>query len=279
MVKFLAWLDISVLAGGITEMSAAIELDRLRKRCKEYRGMSFHTISAFGAHGAIVHYNVSEASNCRIAPSGIYLIDSGGHYTGGTTDITRTIAIGIPTDEQKNRYTLVLKGHIALARAIFPKGTKGVQLDLLARKPLWDKGLDYGHGTGHGVGFYLNVHEGPHSISPSKLASPGLEPGMFVTDEPGFYKEDEYGIRIENMLLVVHERRFPESDVPFYRFETLTLCPYEQRLIEKSLLTKEEVDYIDSYHNEIYRRLSPCIEADATLNWLVHATKPLKEKD
>jgi Xaa-Pro aminopeptidase len=275
MVRFLCWLDANVRGGSVTEESAARRLGELRAENEGYAGPSFHTISAFGEHGAIVHYSYTSASSIPIAGNGLYLVDSGAHYPGGTTDITRTISIGNPTPEQKALYTCVLKGHIALATARFPKGTKGVQLDTLARKPLWDLGLDYGHGTGHGVGFYLNVHEGPQSISSSKLSAPGLEPGMLVSDEPGYYKRGGYGIRIENILLVVEDRDVGESDTPFYRFRTMTLCPYEKRLIEPSLLAVGEALYIDLYHAKIKETLINRLESAEERAWLETATTPI----
>ncbi len=276
MVKFLHWMENNVQSGNVTEESASAKLEEYRRESKEYRGPSFHTISAFNEHGAIVHYSYTHESSLNIKSPGLYLVDSGAHYPGGTTDITRTIAIGSATDEQKELYTRVLKGHIQLALSVFPKGTKGVQLDTLARKPLWDKGFDYGHGTGHGVGFYLNVHEGPHSISPSKLSSPSLEPGMLVTDEPGYYKKGEYGIRIENILLVDLHPRYLFEGMQFYRFKTLTLCPYEPNLIDSTLLSSDEVSFINAYHKKVFEALSPGIKDRILVEWLKEKTKPFE---
>jgi Xaa-Pro aminopeptidase len=275
MVRFLFWLEKNVGSGSVTEKSASEKLEEYRGLDRDYRGPSFHTISAFGGHGAITHYSHTEESSIPVTIPGIYMIDSGAHYPGGTTDITRSIAIGTPTQEQRDRYTRVLKGHIQLALAIFPKGTKGIQLDILARKSLWDKGLDYGHGTGHGVGFYLNVHEGPHSISPSRPATPGLEPGMIVTDEPGYYKQGEYGIRIENILLVDIHDKFDHSTSRFHRFRTLTLCPYDRNLIDTELLSETETAFVDAYHQRVNDLLSVGLSDAGEKDWLAKMTAPI----
>jgi Xaa-Pro aminopeptidase len=240
--KFREWLyaqDPQTL----NEIKAAEQLEQFRRECPHYKSPSFPTISAFGSNGAIVHYHASKRSNVQFTKSGLYLVDSGGQYCEGTTDITRVFPIGHPTDEQRNAYTWVLKGHIRLALSMFPKGTTGHQLDALARYDLWQQGLNYEHGTGHGVGSYLSVHEGPQGISPRINATP-LQPGMVVSNEPGYYKTGEYGIRIEN-LMVVKESQYNG----YLCFETLTQVPYEERLIETSLLTEAELTYIQQFNN------------------------------
>jgi Xaa-Pro aminopeptidase len=216
-----------------------------------------------------VHYKVSEKSSRRIEQNSIYLIDSGGQYLDGTTDITRTLAVGTPTAEMKDRFTRVLKGHIALATVKFPKGTSGSSLDVLARRPLWEVGLDYDHGTGHGVGSYLSVHEGPQRISkaPNRVA---LEPGMIISNEPGYYKEGEYGIRIENLIVV----QPVEGQPNMLQFETITLAPIDINLIDRSLLTADEVAWLNAYHKRVRETLSPNLD-DATKVWLAEATRPI----
>lgn len=236
--KFRDWLYAQHPAT-LNEISAAEQLEAFRRECPQYKGQSFPTISAFGGNGAIVHYHASEQSNQQFTASGLYLVDSGGQYREGTTDITRVFAIGTPTDEQRKAYTLVLKGHIRLALSVFPIGTTGHQLDALARYDLWQHGLNYEHGTGHGVGSYLSVHEGPQGISP-RMNGIALHPGMVVSNEPGYYKTGEYGIRIESMMVVT------ESVHPGYLcFETLTQVPYEEKLIDRSLLSDAEINFIE----------------------------------
>jgi Xaa-Pro aminopeptidase len=249
--RFFEWLHTQSLEGETTELSAAQKLHELRKEGDLFQDLSFDTISGFGAHGAIIHYGVTPKSNVPLKREGLYLLDSGGQYLTGTTDVTRTIALGTPTTEQKNRYTRVLKGHIALAQAIFPAGTTGIQLDVLARQFLWQVGCDYDHGTGHGVGSYLSVHEGPQGISKRAPDVP-LKPGMILSNEPGYYKEGEYGIRIENLMTVVE---LPHLQ-GFYGFETLTLAPLDLTLIEDSLLTDEERAWIEGYHEQIQKMMS-----------------------
>lgn len=236
-----------------TEMSAASRLYEFRKNGEHFKGLSFPTISGFQDHGAIIHYGVTPQTDRPLKGNGLYLVDSGGQYLNGTTDVTRTIAIGMPTLEQKDRYTRVLKGHIALAQAIFPKGTTGAQLDPLARQFLWHIGEDYAHGTGHGVGSYLSVHEGPQGVSP-RAADVSLQPGMILSNEPGYYKEGAYGIRIENLMVVVEKPECPG----FYGFETLTLVPLDPNLIENSLLTEGERHWIADYHQRISDTLFSC---------------------
>lgn len=244
--RFFAWLQEQPLTGETTELSAAEKLHSLRKKGQLFQDLSFETISAFGPHGAIIHYGVTPKSNSPLKREGLYLLDSGGQYLTGTTDVTRTLALGSPTTEQKDRYTRVLKGHIALAQAIFPDGTTGAQLDSLARQFLWDVGCDYDHGTGHGVGSYLSVHEGPQGIS-KRGSDVSLKPGMILSNEPGYYKAGEYGIRIESLVMVVEIPHLPG----FYGFETLTLCAFDQNLIDTSLLTANEKDWIDNYHARV----------------------------
>ena len=249
--QFLKWLEKQPLKGETTEISAAEKLYEFRKTGEHFKGLSFETISGFGSHGAIIHYRVTPESNVPLTREGIYLLDSGGQYLTGTTDVTRTVALGTPTVEQKDRYTRVLKGHIALATASFPVGTTGVQLDVLARQFLWEAGYDYDHGTGHGVGCYLNVHEGPQGISKRGTVVP-LRPGMILSNEPGYYKEGEYGIRIENLVRVVEL-----SDLKgFYGFETLTLVPLDKKLIDDSLLTEKERKWIQDYEEKISKIVS-----------------------
>ncbi len=275
LTRFLGWVAAEATGGGVTEMAAAEKLRAFRGESHLLRDLSFDTISGAGPNGAIVHYRVSEATNRALEPGTLYLVDSGGQYPDGTTDVTRTIAIGTPTAEMRRHYTLVLKGHIALATARFPAGTTGSQLDGFARRPLWDAGLDYDHGTGHGVGSYLSVHEGPQRISklPSSVA---LKPGMIVSNEPGFYLEGAYGIRIEN-LVVVREATL-ESDDDSARtmlcFETLTLAPLDRALIDGALLTDEERAWVDAYHARVREEIGPRIDEE-TATWLEAATRAL----
>lgn len=274
MVKFLHWLEIAWPAG-ITEISAADELERLRRADPECVDLSFATISGFAANGAIVHYRSSEATNRRIDNSNLYLVDSGGQYWYGTTDITRTIHLGEPTAEQILHYTLVLKGHLALRHTLFPSGTCGEHLDSLARHPLWQAGLNYGHGTGHGVGCYLCVHEGPQRISPGYSKVP-LEPSMIVSNEPGVYFAGQYGIRIENLCAIIESVPATESKSgePFYLFADLTKVPYARNLIDKAKLTSQEIRWIDEYHREVYELLGGDLTEDQR-TWLAMATAPL----
>lgn len=256
VIHFWRWLEQQA---NVTEMQAQDYLETCRAKMDLHQSASFSTVSAFGAHGAIVHYRSGIETNIAIE-KGIYLLDSGGQYLDGTTDITRTFAIGTPTQEQRIHYTLVLKGHIALANIHFPAGTTGAQLDVLARQYLWGYGLDYAHGTGHGVGSYLNVHEGPQGIS--RVFSTVLEPGMVLSNEPGLYFEGRYGIRIENLQMV--KKSIYEG---FLCFESLTLVPYETELIEKSLLTQVELDWLESYYQEILKNISPLLSKDEQ-HWL-----------
>jgi Xaa-Pro aminopeptidase len=274
MVRFLSWLKRTAAQGGVTEISAAETLDAFRKEQDLYQGPSFVPISSYAAHGAIVHYRATPETDVEIGPQGLYLIDSGGQYLDGTTDITRTVALGSPTEEQRDRFTLVLKGHINLALASFPRGTKGIQLDTLARLPLWDRGLNYGHGTGHGIGSYLNVHEGPQTLSHSTGVDVALEKGMFLSIEPGYYKEGEYGIRIENLAYVVQDEARTTESLEFYRFETVTLCPIDLALILPERLTRQELLYLNRYHERVRETLSPHLSGDDR-QFLEDATRPL----
>lgn len=249
--RFFEWLQEQPLEGETTELSAAQKLYEFRKEGHLFQDLSFETISAFGAHGAIIHYGVTPQSSIPLKREGLYLLDSGGQYLTGTTDVTRTIALGTPTSEQKDRYTRVLKGHIALAQAIFPDGTTGAQLDILARQFLWEVGCDYDHGTGHGVGSYLSVHEGPQGISKRASNAP-LKPGMILSNEPGYYKEGDYGIRIESLVIVIEIPHLPG----FYGFETITLCALDLNLIDDALLTDRERVWIKSYHERVGEKLS-----------------------
>lgn len=273
VVRFLAWLDRAIAAGEtVDEIAAVRALEAQRAGSQALREISFDTISGSGPNGAIVHYRVTEATNRRLRPGELFLLDSGAQYLEGTTDITRTVAIGRPSAEMRERFTLVLKGHIAIATARFPKGTRGIDLDPFARRALWARGLDYDHGTGHGVGSYLSVHEGPQSISRAGMAV--IEPGMIISNEPGYYKEGAYGIRIENLVLVTEPDKPEGGDREMLGFETLTLVPIDRRLIDKALLTPDEIGWIDTYHAAVRETIGPELDAP-TRSWLETATKPL----
>ena len=285
MVKFLKWLDDyrwnegtevrgyeNGLSPELTELSVEKKLKSLRAEQPLYRGLSFDTIAAYGSHGAIVHYEPTPATDIPLKPEGLLLLDSGGQYLDGTTDITRTIALGPLTDEMKHVYTLVLKGHIQIEMAKFPSGISGTQLDVLAKQAMWREGLHYMHGTGHGVGSFLNVHEGPHQIRMEWKPAP-LVAGMTVTDEPGIYLEDRFGVRIENTLLIVPYMKSEFGE--FLQFEPLTLCPIDKRPIDVAMLTDEERQWLDDYHRMVYDRLSPCLDEDEKA-WLREATGKLK---
>lgn len=273
VTRFLAWLSQATQASRITEMDAANQLLFFRQENPLFISPSFHTISASGAHGAIVHYHPTPQTNQDLDLNSLYLVDSGGQYLNGTTDITRTIAIGVPTPEQKDRFTRVLKGHVALATALFPRGTTGSQLDVLARYSLWQAGLDYNHGTGHGVGSYSNVHEGPQRISkgPSLV---GLQAGMILSNEPGYYKAGAYGIRLENLVLVVEKGISEDGEQPFFGFETLTQAPIDISLIEEGMLTSEERTWLNTYHRHVRDTLTPYLDEKETA-WLLNATKEI----
>ena len=270
MVKWLRWLKPAVEAGGQSEISVSDKLEQMRKEANEFRDLSFSTISGYNAHGAIVHYTATPDTNAALHPEGLLLVDSGAQYTCGTTDITRTIALGPVTPEMRRAYTLVLKANIALATTPFPEGTNGTQFDSVARSVLWRGGLHYMHGTGHGVGWRLCVHEGPHSIRMDWRPEP-LCPGMTVTDEPGVYIEGQFGIRTENMMLVVES----ELGAPFLRLEPLTLCPIDTAPIDLSLMTKEETEWLNKYHARVRTELLPLLTDEQDREWLTNATKPI----
>ncbi len=279
VARFMHWLSVEGPKGEVTELSAAEALHQFRRDCGDLRDLSFDTISGAGPNGAIVHYRVSEETNRTLSPSSVYLVDSGGQYPDGTTDITRTVWIG-PGEagaEEKDRFTRVLKGHIALARAIFPRGTAGSQLDTLARQHLWQAGVDYAHGTGHGVGSFLAVHEGPQRIAKSAGGQAGtgqeLLPGMFLSNEPGYYKTGAYGIRIENLVLV-EQRDIPGAEGDYFGFETLTHVPIGRELVEPTLLDGPETAWWNAYHARVWEILSPQLEG-AALAWLKEQCAPL----
>ena len=270
MVRFLIWLQKNIGNGNLTELSIDEQLYKERSAMENFRGISFATIAGYQEHGAIVHYEADEHSASTLKPEGLLLIDSGAQYLDGTTDITRTIPLGPTTEEQKKDYTLVLKGFIQLAMAEFPQGTCGTQLDVLARLAMWKEGINYGHGTGHGVGHFLNVHEGPHQIRMNNVPTP-LQPGMTVTNEPGIYRAGKYGIRTENTMLTVPSRKTDFGE--FYKFEQLTLCPINTETILWGMLSPEETNWLNEYHETVYSKLSPLL-TDEEKQWLRNATNP-----
>ncbi len=271
MVKFIKWVKENVNNEEITEISAAEKLKKFRAEGKDFIGISFETIAGYGPHGAIIHYKASEETSSKLQSKGLFLVDSGAQYLDGTTDITRTIALGELTQEEKEDYTLVLKGHLNLSTAIFLEGTPGCSLDVLARRALWSKGLDFKHGTGHGIGYLLNVHEGPQGIR-RELNPVALEEGMIVSNEPGVYKAGKHGVRIEN-LIAVQEKE--ENDFgKFMCFKDLTLCPYELEAIETSLLNEDEKCWLNNYHRKVFEKLSPYLLEDE-ISWLRNATKAI----
>ena len=277
MVRFLAWLDARAGREMLDEIAVVEALEGFRRETNALRDISFETICGAGEHGAIVHYRVNRDSNRALGENELLLIDSGGQYVDGTTDITRTVIAGTPTDEHRDRYTRVLKGMIAISRARFPKGVGGQHLDALARAPLWETGLDYDHGTGHGVGSYLSVHEGPQGIS--RRSTVALEPGMILSNEPGYYRDGAYGIRIENLIVCIPAPALPGGDDRAQlAFETLTHVPFDRRLIDTALLTKGELDWIDAYHADTLIKVGPLLEGEA-LDWLTHACAPLAPAD
>ncbi|MBA3678468.1 MAG: aminopeptidase P family protein [Sphingosinicella sp.] len=277
LTRFLYWISNEAPKGGVDELIAAEKLHEFRRQCGDLRDLSFSTISGAGPNGAIVHYKVTEETNRPLEMDSIYLVDSGGQYPDGTTDVTRTVVIGSPTAEMRDRFTRVLKGHIAIATARFPDGTRGSQLDSFARQYLWQAGLDYAHGTGHGVGSYLAVHEGPQRISPAGSSQSGgdepLRAGMFLSNEPGYYKTGEYGIRIENLVLVI-QLEIPGAEKKMLGFETLTFAPIERRLIDNALLTEAEQSWVDDYHAQVLEVVGPQLEGDV-LDWLKAQCAPL----
>jgi Xaa-Pro aminopeptidase len=272
VVRFLAWLDKEAPSGKLTEIDAVAALETFRHETGALKDISFPTIAGAGPNGAIVHYRVTRASNRTIKKNELFLIDSGAQYEDGTTDITRTIIVGEPSEEMRDRFTRVLKGHIAIATAIFPENTSGAQLDPLARTALWQAGLDFDHGTGHGVGSYLSVHEGPARIS--KLGTVALRRGMILSNEPGYYKTAAYGIRIENLVLVIAAPEPVAAEKPLNAFETLTLAPIDRRLIETGMLSPKERAWLNSYHERVHEVLGPLVDAP-TRSWLNAATRPL----
>jgi len=271
LARFLAWVDREAPSGKLTEIDAVEALETFRRETGALKDVSFPTISGTGPNGAIVHYRVTRKSNRRIAPGDLLLIDSGAQYEDGTTDVTRTIAIGEPTDEMRDRFTRVLRGHIAIARAVFPDGISGAQIDSFARQFLWHAGIDFDHGTGHGVGSYLSVHEGPARIS--KLGTTALKRGMILSNEPGYYKTDAFGIRIENLELVV-EKKIEGAEKPMNGFATLTLAPIDRRLINANRISKQELAWINAYHARVREEIGPLVD-EATKVWLEAATEPL----
>ncbi len=277
IAKFLHWIDEEAPKGDVDELKASDHLEALRRENPELRDLSFDSISGAGPNGAIIHYKSDEKTNRKLETGTLYLIDSGGQYVDGTTDITRTVPVGEPTDEMRDRFTRVLKGHIALATAVFPKGTRGMQLDSFARRPLWEAGLDYGHGTGHGVGSYLAVHEGPQRIAPASSSQSGvdepLQAGMILSNEPGYYKAGEYGIRIENLVLVV-KKQIEGAEKEMLGFETLTFAPIDRRLIKKDMLSKSEIDWLNDYHRQVVDKIGPTLSG-SDRDWLEQACAPI----
>jgi Xaa-Pro aminopeptidase len=272
--RFLAWLAREAPSGNLSEIETVEALENFRRDTGALKDVSFPTISGSGPNGAIVHYRVTEKSNRKVAPGELFLVDSGAQYEDGTTDITRTVAVGEPTKEMRDRFTRVLKGHIAIARAVFPDGTTGAQLDSFARAPLWSAGLDFDHGTGHGVGSYLSVHEGPARIS--KLGAAALKRGMILSNEPGYYKAGSYGIRIENLVLVIEAPNVAGGERPLNAFETLTLAPIDRSLIMPAMLDPGETGWLDSYHARVRAALTPLVDS-TTKAWLEMATRPLAD--
>ncbi len=273
IARFLHWIDTEAQSGAVDEIEAAVKLEEFRRSSAELKDISFETISAAGPNGAFPHYRVNTASTRKLEQGSLYLVDSGGQYPDGTTDITRTVPIGQPSEAQRRHFTLVLKGHIALSVIRFPEGTSGAALDALARAPLWMAGHDYDHGTGHGVGSYLGVHEGPQRISKAPNTVP-LKPGMIVSNEPGYYQVGAYGIRIENLQFVT-----PPADVPphgdrkMLGFETLTMAPIHRGLVDLTLLTSDEIAWLDAYHGQVREKVLPFLDGEAA-EWLVKACEP-----
>lgn len=273
LVRFLHWLDTEAQSGHVDEIEAALKLESFRTALPELKDLSFETISAAGPNGAFPHYRVNTASTLKLTPGSLYLVDSGGQYPDGTTDVTRTVPIGQPTARMRRHFTLVLKGHIALSAIRFPAGTPGAALDVLARAALWMAGHDYDHGTGHGVGSYLGVHEGPQRIAKAGNAVP-LRPGMIVSNEPGYYQVGAYGIRIENLQVVTPASAIENGDRAMLGFETLTMAPIHRGLIDAALLTPDETVWLDAYHAEVRKRVLPRLDGEAAA-WLIRATEPL----
>jgi Xaa-Pro aminopeptidase len=276
MARFLKWVDDNAPGGGLTELDVEAQLLKFRQKDADLSDTSFDTIAGWAGNGAIVHYRATPATNATIMPPGILLIDSGGQYkSGGTTDITRTVAVGKPTQQMKEHFTLVLKGHIAVATARFPEGTKGPAIDAMARRALWDRNLDYDHGTGHGVGCYLAVHEEACGISTREGAFP-FRPGMLISNEPGYYRANAYGIRIENLVLVKEDGAREGSKRKMLAFDTVTLAPIDRRLVAPELLDAQELAWLNDYHDRVYKTVAPLVEADVAA-WLKQACAPLKK--
>jgi len=273
LTHFFIWLENNLSSGDLSEISISNKLREFRSEQENFVGESFGTIAGYAAHGAIVHYNAVPESDAKLKPESILLLDSGGQYLDGTTDITRTIALGVPTPQQKTDNTLVLKGHIALAMAQFPFGTRGSQLDILARKAMWDLGLNYGHGTGHGVGHFLCVHEGPQSIRMDENPTV-LQPGMMISNEPGMYRTNGYGIRIENLVQVIPAEKTEFGQ--FLQFETLTLFPIDKKLIDWDIMTTTEINWLNNYHKKVYESISAQLD-DAECEWLNEKCSPYKK--
>ncbi|HOX24816.1 MAG TPA: aminopeptidase P family protein [Candidatus Krumholzibacteria bacterium] len=272
MVKFLRWLEKAVPAGGVTEISAADRLREFRAEAKEFRDLSFDTISAYAGNGSIIHYSADDTSNARIKPRGLYLIDSGAQYPDGTTDITRTVALSPPSRRMKECFTRVLMGTIDCTRTPFPAGTTGRRIEISARRNLWLGGLDYNHGTGHGLGQYLGVHEGPHSLK--DLDTPPVREGNLFSIEPGCYEDGKFGIRCENLAFVVRDERLTSAARTWLRFETVTLCPFDLALVERDLMSRDQVGWLNAYHQRVYRALSPHLDR-AHRAWLKRATRAI----
>ena len=270
MVKWLYWLDQQIGNRDLTEVTVVAPLEAFRRQGKYFQGLSFHTIAGYQANGAICHYAAKPETALSIKPEGLLLVDSGAQYADGTTDITRTLALAPPTEQQRRDFTLVLKGHIALATAKFPRGTSGAQLDTIARLVLWQQGLNYGHGTGHGIGHFLSVHEGPQSLRPESMVA--LEPGMVCSNEPGLYREGEYGIRIENLIITIPAEKTAFGT--FYQFETVTLCPMDLDLVEPALFTNEERDWLNAYHRTVFEKLVSGLNTEEAA-WLRHETREI----
>lgn len=271
MVRFMRWLEGQISTGTLTEVTLDENLQAFRAMAPEFKGPSFSTIAGYGPNGAVIHYRAEEDTCLTVQPKGLLLVDSGGQYPDGTTDITRTFACGEMTEEEKKDYTLVLKCHINLARARFLRGTRGIQLDMLARQPAWAEGQNYNHGTGHGVGYFLNVHEGPHSVS-QYLLDVALKPGMLITNEPGMYRNGKHGIRIENIMLVEEDIKTEFGD--FYKLTDLTLAPIDTRPLLLDKLNSAEIEWLNNYHVRVRRELSPLLEGE-DLNWLTNATEAI----
>lgn len=271
LVRFMHWLEKNIPSGAVTEVNLDEKLEACRADAPEFKGPSFPTIAGYAGNGAIIHYRADEKSCKTVEPKGLLLVDSGGQYPDGTTDITRTFACGEMTEEEKRDYTIVLKCHINLARARFLRGTRGLQLDILARQPAWAEGQNYNHGTGHGVGYFLNVHEGPHSVSPRWLDEP-LKPGMLITNEPGMYRNNKHGVRIENIMLVEEDIKTDFGE--FYKLTDLTLAPIDTRPLLKEMLSAEDVEWLNSYHEKVREELSPLLEEDDR-QWLNKVTQAI----